>query len=61
MSSNKQAAKKLLNDSIKLVESKSIRQWATSDHPLWLQIANQAISNGKTDPLAMATYIGSGH
>lgn len=55
----KRAAKKFLSDSLERVESKSIREWATSAHnyPLWLEIAAKAVANGKTDTSMFAAYI----
>lgn len=57
-------AARLLNGALEHVESKSIREWVVSEHnaPLWLQIAENAVSKGK-DPqnpdhvLRFATYI----
>lgn len=49
----------LLVKSLKLVESKSIRAWAVTPHnyPLWREIAETAVKNGKTDPSLFAAYI----
>ncbi len=54
----------LLRASIARVESKSIREWASTKEnlPIWLKIAKTAIKNGKNpenpDDVAMfATYI----
>ncbi len=49
----------LFSEALEHVESASIREWATSDRnrPLWLQIADHAIANGKNDPVRFATYM----
>ena len=53
------AATKLYEDAVAGIESESIRKWATSDHnkPLWLQICQNAIDNGKRDPDTMCAYM----
>jgi hypothetical protein len=49
----------LFEEALAKVESKSIRAWAKSDHnqPLWLEICENAIKNGRKDADAMAAYI----
>ena len=41
----------LLNEALAKVESKSIREWASSGHnrPLWLEIAQLYVNKGKPD------------
>jgi hypothetical protein len=45
--------------SLAKVESKSIREWATSERnrPIWIDIAQQALDNGKSDTDGFAAYI----
>lgn len=52
-------ANTLYTESLKLVQSNSIRSWAQTDHnkPLWLEICQNAINNKKFDPSAMAAYM----
>lgn len=52
-------ANKLFSDALCYVESKSIREWAQSPHngPIWLEICQTDINNGRRDPQRMATYI----
>lgn len=52
-------ANELFDASLKLVESKSIRAWAQSNHnkPLWLEICATAVKNGRKDAAAMAAYM----
>jgi hypothetical protein len=52
-------AKSLLRSALKLVESASIREWAMSERnaPIWLQIAENAVKKGSTDPHRFAAYI----
>ncbi len=48
-----------LAEALELVESRSIRAWATSaqNYPIWLSIVEQALANGKGEPSALAAYI----
>ena len=52
-------AKELLDRALAGVASQSIREWATSPHnlPIWQQIAERAVANGKTDVHALTAYI----
>jgi hypothetical protein len=45
--------------SLAKVESKSIREWATSEQnrPIWISIAQRALDNGKSDTDGFAAYI----
>lgn len=52
-------AKRLLADALQNVESKSIREWATSDHnrPILEGEALARIKAGRVDPVTLATAI----
>lgn len=49
----------LFEASLKLVDSKSIREWAQTERnkPLWLEICNTAISKGRANSSDMAAYM----
>lgn len=51
-------AKEYLDNSLKHVESNSIREWVKTEHnyPLWLKLAQGAVDK-KTDELSFSTYI----
>jgi hypothetical protein len=51
-------AGQLLSDALALVESASIRAWATSDHnaPIWAKMAEKAVAKG-TDVNLFSAYI----
>jgi len=48
-----------LAEALALVESASIRAWATSAHnyPIWLAITEGALKNGKGEKHALCAYI----
>jgi hypothetical protein len=56
-------AKKFLKEALTHVESKSIREWATSEHnfPIWIEIAKRfLIKNGgpsEDNRIRLSTYI----
>lgn len=54
-------ADRLTKDAIKLIQSVSMREWASSAHnlPIITQMAALAIKNngGKADPTAFSTYL----
>ena len=52
-------ANEFFEASLKMVESPSIRAWASNDHnrPIWLEICQNSINNKKADPSVMAAYI----
>lgn len=59
-----QKATLLLDQATARIESKSIKEWATSEQnrAIWLQIAQKAIENGKspdveTDVIRFSTYM----
>jgi len=60
MSTSKTPAvvKKFFNDTLGHIESKSIREWASSEHnkPIILKMAASARNNG-SDPVRFATYL----
>lgn len=59
MSNNTTAALQLFNDSVAKIESKSIREWATSAHnmPLWMETCQKAVDNNRMDSDRMAAYM----
>lgn len=54
----KSEARAFFNASLAKVESKSIREWATSkvNRPIWLKIAEGAVAKGSS-PEAFAAYM----
>jgi len=55
---NTMPAETLFAEALKIVESESIRNWATSDHnrPLWLDYCSKCTGT-RRDPNAVAAYI----
>jgi hypothetical protein len=48
-----------LAEALEIVESASIRAWATSErnYPIWLKIVEGAMAKGKGEKNALAAYI----
>ena len=53
------SGRNLLDAAIEGIDSRSIREWAQSEHhgPVWLKIAERAVANGRTDVHAFTAYM----
>lgn len=53
------AALRLFHLAVAKIESKSIREWATSAHnmPLWMETCQKAVDNNRIDADMMAAYM----
>ena len=55
----KMTPEKLFTESVMMVNSVSIKQWAQTEknRPVFIQLAQEWIRNGKSDPVMFSTYM----